>query len=237
MTIEEAYNILNTIPANSKLSSLFTDAQMQNILIDKGQGGKLIEQIILGLSPSTTKLDFTNGELKTHGCYEDLVPKESCAICQINSIFDDLIDPNFKPENFYAFQKIQHFLNIGIGKYKRGNNGRVNPNYGDWTFGYLQDVNEENPMYNSFYTRVREEFIEIANSVREQVLNGKNLSSTTAVNKYIQIRTKGANSTSGAIFSTTLNRFVSSKSYAFYFTSTGLKALDAIRKESETNAT
>ena len=66
MRLEEACNRFNEL-AGIRFGDLFSPADMDMIIINKGKTGQLLE-LSLGMHLSSTNLDFEDGELKTNKC-------------------------------------------------------------------------------------------------------------------------------------------------------------------------
>ncbi|MBR3256492.1 DNA mismatch repair protein MutH, partial [Candidatus Saccharibacteria bacterium] len=66
MKLQEACEKLNKL-AGIKFKDLFSSADMEEIIINKGKTGQLLE-LALGMKLSSADLDFEDGELKTNKC-------------------------------------------------------------------------------------------------------------------------------------------------------------------------
>ena len=114
MKLMEAKNILDKIP-QVPFNQLFSNEQLQNIIVNKGKAGQLLETVVLNLNLSSAHLDFEDGELKSGCFYTDGSPKETIAVCMISSIFDEflytfmpkatLFLPQFFQQLFYALYR------------------------------------------------------------------------------------------------------------------------------------
>lgn len=82
---------------------LYNIEELRDIVIAKGNTGKLLEKII-GLPAGNTLTDFEDGELKTNKCDESGKPLETMFISQISSRFDELLDLEFG--NSWIYEKI-----------------------------------------------------------------------------------------------------------------------------------
>lgn len=71
-----------------------TEEQFNNIVVNKGKTGQILE-LTIGLQLSNTTLDFEDGELKTNKCNKLGIPAETMFITQTASIIDELL--SFKP--------------------------------------------------------------------------------------------------------------------------------------------
>ena len=74
MRLEEACNRFNEL-AGIRFGDLFSPADMEMIIINKGKTGQLLE-LSLGMHLSSTNLDFEDGELKTNKCDAAGNPRE-----------------------------------------------------------------------------------------------------------------------------------------------------------------
>ena len=113
MKLIEAYReieILAYIPFKEYL----TEEQFNNIVINKGKTGQILEHTI-GLQLSNTTLDFEDGELKTNKCNQLGIPSETMFITQTASIIDELLScKTFEETKLY--KKINRMLYVRINK-------------------------------------------------------------------------------------------------------------------------
>ena len=113
MLLNDAKKILDNI-INIPFRDFMTKEQLENIIINKGKAGQLLE-IALGLTNSSCTLDFEDGELKTNKCNFKGEPLETIFITQVSSSIDDLItEKNFYDTNLY--KKISNILYVPICK-------------------------------------------------------------------------------------------------------------------------
>ena len=89
MRLQEACVRFNKL-AGIRFEELFSQNDMNMIIINKGKTGQLLE-LALGMHLSSTNLDFDDGELKTNKCDNAGNPKETVFITQISSVIDELI--------------------------------------------------------------------------------------------------------------------------------------------------
>lgn len=75
-----------------------TEEQFNNIVVNKGKTGQILE-LTIGLQLSNTTLDFEDGELKTNKCNKLGIPAETMFITQTASIIDELL--SFKNDLFF----------------------------------------------------------------------------------------------------------------------------------------
>ena len=91
-----------------------TEEQFNNIVVNKGKTGQILE-LTIGLQLSNTTLDFEDGELKTNKCNKLGIPAETMFITQTASIIDELL--SFKPfEESKLYKKINRMLYVRINK-------------------------------------------------------------------------------------------------------------------------
>src|SRR5574344_1795213 len=109
MKLAEANEKLNLL-SGKPFGELFSSEQIENIIINKGKTGQLLE-LALGMHLSSTNLDFEDGELKTNKCDKSGKPLETVFITQILSVIDDLISK--KPfEETHLYEKIDNILYV-----------------------------------------------------------------------------------------------------------------------------
>lgn len=222
ITLEEGLQIINQIP-NRPFEELFNKEQLSTIRLNKGRTGQLLETVILLLKLSNTHLDFSNGELKTNKCKADGSPDETVAVCQISSLFDNMIDiNNYNYTHNYIMDKLANMI------YLRADKSDSNPN--KWKFLPPIHVSRNNLKYSKWYEKVEEDLRFICNNMKIACEKGEQISSTRGSGHYIQIRTKDSKPYHG-IYSQTYKRFVSDKNYAIYITTDGLKELIKIFME------
>ena len=94
---EEKIKKLSDIP----FSKLFSEDDIQSIIINKGKTGQLLE-LALGKKLDSSNLDFDDGELKTNKCDAYGEPKETVFVTQISSIIDELLtEKTFEETHLY----------------------------------------------------------------------------------------------------------------------------------------
>ena len=226
MKLMEAKNILDKIP-QVPFNQLFSNEQLQNIIVNKGKTGQLLETVVLNLNLSSAHLDFEDGELKSGCFYTDGSPKETIAVCMISSIFDELIRTDIDYESSYPYQKMSNMIIAAIGKYKRGQSSRVLPPQ-DWSILKTVHVDFSNDKYKNFSAQIVEDLKNIFTTVRQDIEAGKNLSTTNG--KYIQIRTKDSGG-NHPIYSKSADRYVSHCNYAIYIMKDGINEILKIEGE------
>jgi len=215
MTVQEGLEIIKQIP-NKPFKMIFQKQDLSDIIKNKGKTGQLIEAVILKLHLSNKHLDFTDGELKTNKSKADGTPAETVAVCQIASLFDNMIDENFDYNNNYIIEKLSNMI------YVRADKSSKNPE--DWKFLPPQHVTITNSKYTEWYKKLKNDLFEICTVIKQICDSGKMLHSTKGPGHYIQIRTKDSNPYH-PIFSKKYNRFISDKNFAIYITTEGLKEL------------
>ena len=89
MKLIEAYREIEKL-AYIPFKEYLTEEQFNNIVINKGKTGQILEHTI-GLQLSNTTLDFEDGELKTNKCNQLGIPSETMFITQTASIIDELL--------------------------------------------------------------------------------------------------------------------------------------------------
>ena len=104
MTVQEGLKIIKQIP-NKPFKVIFQGQDLSDIIKNKGKTGQLMEAIILKLKLSSKHLDFTDGELKTNKSKANGTPDETMAVCQISSLFDNMLDDNFNLDDNYIIEK------------------------------------------------------------------------------------------------------------------------------------
>ena len=113
MRLEEACNRFNNL-AGIRFGDLFSPADMNMIIVNKGKTGQLLE-LSLGMNLSSSNLDFDDGELKTNKCDAAGNPRETVFITQISSVIDELIQE--RPfEQTHLYEKISNILYVPVCK-------------------------------------------------------------------------------------------------------------------------
>ncbi len=215
MTVQEGLTIIKQIP-NQPFKTIFNNQDLSDIIKNKGKTGQLMETIILKLGLSSKHLDFVDGELKTNKSKANGIPDETVAVCQISSLFDNMLDDNFNFDNNYIIDKIKNMIYVRVDKSSK------NPE--EWKFFPPQHVTITDNKYSNWYKKVKNDLIEICTIMKQTCDSGNMLHSTKGPGHYIQIRTKDSNPYH-PIFSKKYNRFISDKNFAIYITIEGLKEL------------
>ncbi len=217
MKLKEAIPKIEKI-VNIHFKDLYTIDELRDIIIAKGNTGKLLEKII-GLPAGNTLRDFEDGELKTNKCDETGKPLETMFISQISNRFDELLNKELEFKDSWIYQKIQRLLYVPVVKVDK------DPN--NWYF--LKTVFVDIAKNHEIYQQLKLDF----NLIKEKVINDVNSGDRfihTSSGKYIQIRTKDAKPYN-PIYSELLNREVSNKNFAFYFKKDFIKKINPITNE------
>lgn len=191
--------------ANIPFKEYFTEEQFNNIVINKGKTGQILE-LTIGLPLSNATLDFEDGELKTNKCDKHGQPSETMAITEISSIIDELLTCKTFTES-KLYKKIQHLLYVPIIK---------DGNPREWRFLSPIQVNLSLPKYQKLAQQLCTDYYDICDKMNDQLSQSNTATLHTASGKFIQIRTKDSKPYH-PIYSNVYNRKVSDKRRAFYF--------------------
>jgi DNA mismatch repair protein MutH len=190
-----------------------TEEQFNNIVVNKGKTGQILE-LTIGLQLSNTTLDFEDGELKTNKCNKLGIPAETMFITQTASIIDELL--SFKLfEESKLYKKINRMLYVRINKEGAPEN---------WMFLPPILVDLSLPKYAELAAQLKFDYIDICEILNDQLCLSPDAMLHTANGKYIQIRTKDS-IPYHTIYSRKYDRIVSDKNRAFYFKIPCLKYL------------
>ncbi len=204
MKLAEASVKLNKL-SHIPFGELFSSAQIENIIINKGKAGQLLE-LALGMNLSSKNMDFEDGELKTNKCDKTGKPLETVFITQILSIIDDLIKE--KPfEETHLYEKIDNILYVPVCK------------IGDpreWMFMPSIHIDLTKPSFSSLREIWREDYYSICRQLKQHIETSPDGFIHTSNGKHIQVRSKDSKPYS-PIYSSVYNRAVSNKNHAFYF--------------------
>jgi DNA mismatch repair protein MutH len=182
--------------------------------INKGSAGQILEQAI-GLNLSTDLMDFSDGELKTNKFLRGK-PAETLAITQVGHTLPDIVNDS-KWENCLVKMKINSFIFLPV--HKDSNDP------GEWVYGVAKHFDARK--FPREYDQVESDYLEIAQKIRDTILNKKELHTINGTNKFLQIRTKDSKDP-------TTHRYhpirwegevLSDKNYAFYFRPQFLNAI------------
>lgn len=208
MYLTDTYNILPTLYFR-KFSELKRQENLDNFLINKGNTGQFLEQL-LGLPNGSSLTDFVDGELKTNKSDSSGKPLETMFITQISKDFDQLFFTPFDINTNRLFTKISNLLYLPVCK--------VDTNPENWYFlpAYHIDVLNNKKLL----TQLQNDFEVIKQKILYDLEYSTDGYIHTSNGKYIQIRSKDTKRTNGQynpIYSQYLQRMVSNKNHAFYF--------------------
>ena len=204
MRLEDANKLFNEI-AGIRFGKLFTPSQLQDIIINKGRTGQLLE-MALGLQLSSTNLDFDDGELKTNKCDSVGNPLETVFVTQISSIIDELLGET-PFERTRLFQKISNILYVPVCK-----EGAPET----WMFLRSIHVNTLEKPFASLLPVWKNDYNSICKQLRNHIEHWQDGFIHTSNGTHLQIRSKDAQPYH-AIYSDIYGRNVSNKNHAFYF--------------------
>lgn len=188
---------------NIKFSNLFQNDELKDIIVAKGNTGKLLEKII-GLPAGNTLQDFDDGELKTNKARADGSPLETMFISQISKRVDELLN-NIDFKDSWIYSKISRLIYVPVVKESS------NPN--DWYF--LPHCYVEINIGSEIYNQLNKDFENICQKMQDDIENGDGYLHTSS-GVFIQIRTKDA-MPYNPIYSNKYGRIISDKNFAFYF--------------------
>ncbi len=204
MKLNEAKRKLDNL-INRPFGELFSDEDMNSIIINKGKSGQLLE-LALGLHLSNTNLDFDDGELKTNKCDIFGKPRETIFITQIGSIIDELIERKTFEET-HLYSKIKNMLYVPVCKDGSPNN---------WKFLQNIHINLGLQKYKELSLKLKTDYYSICDQLKNYIENSPDGFIHTSSGNLIQIRSKDSKPYH-PIFSQVYNRNISNKNHAFYF--------------------
>lgn len=204
MRLEEACNRFNDL-ARIPFGDLFSPADMNMIIINKGKTGQLLE-LSLGMSLSSSNLDFDDGELKTNKCDAAGNPRETIFITQISSIIDELIQE--RPfEETHLYEKISNILYVPVCKDGDPKN---------WMFLPCIHIDLASPRFSELRNIWRSDYYSICRQLKHHIETSPDGFIHTSNGQHIQVRSKDSKPYH-PIYSSTYGRNVSDKNHAFYF--------------------
>ena len=204
MRLEEACNRFNRL-AGIRFGDLFSPADMNMIIINKGKTGQLLE-LSLGMNLSSTNLDFDDGELKTNKCDAAGNPRETVFITQISSVIDELIQE--RPfEQTHLYEKISNILYVPVCKDGDPKN---------WMFLPSIHIDLASPRFSELRNTWREDYYSICRQLKRHIETSPDGFIHTSNGQHIQVRSKDSKPYH-PIYSSTYGRYVSDKNHAFYF--------------------
>ncbi len=174
--------------------------------INKGEFGQLLE-IVLGIPNGNSLKDLSNGELKSNKSKIEqgqIIPMETMAISQIGNSIDTLIS-SATFSNSWVYEKIKRIIYVPAIKYENGSD--ISPR--DWyiTKAYDISINEG----SSLYDILEKDF----NLIKNTIIEDEKIHTVTGT--FMQIRSKDSQPYK-PIYSNIMNKEMSNKQYAFYFT-------------------
>lgn len=204
MKLEEARRRLNDL-SEIRFEWLFSDEEINKIIINKGKTGQLLE-LALGMRLSNTNRDFEDGELKTNKCDAQGKPLETVFITQISSIIDDLILQ--RPfEDSHLYEKISNMLYVPVCK-------QGHPN--EWMFLPSIHVDLTLERFEQLETIWRDDYYSICEQLKTYIKTSRDKFIHTSNGRHIQVRSKDSKPYH-PIYSKIYQRNVSNKNHAFYF--------------------
>ena len=204
MILEEACNRFNDL-AGIRFGDLFSPADMNMIIINKGKTGQLLE-LSLGMNLSSSTLDFDDGELKTNKCDAAGNPRETVFITQISSVIDELIQE--RPfEQTHLYKKISNILYVPVCKDGDPKN---------WMFLPSIHIDLASPRFSELRNIWRSDYYSICRQLKHHIETSPDGFIHTSNGQHIQVRSKDSKPYH-PIYSSTYGRYVSDKNHAFYF--------------------
>lgn len=204
MRLEEACNRFNRL-AGIRFGDLFSPADMNMIIINKGKTGQLLE-LSLGMNLSSTNLDFDDGELKTNKCDAAGNPRETVFITQISSVIDELIQES-PFEQTHLYEKISNILYVPVCKDGDPKN---------WMFLPSIHIDLASPRFSELRNIWRNDYYSICRQLKRHIETSPDGFIHTSNGQHIQVRSKDSKPYH-PIYSSAYGRYVSDKNHAFYF--------------------
>ena len=182
-----------------------TEEQFNNIVVNKGKTGQILE-LTIGLQLSNTTLDFEDGELKTNKCDRSGKPLETMFITQTASIIDELLSKR-RFQDTKLYKKFQRLLYVPISK---------DDSPADWMYLAPIQVDLSLPKYYELAQQLEADYYNICDQLNQQLSESSRATLHTASGEFIQISTKDSKPYH-PIYSHKYGRYVSNKNHAFYF--------------------
>lgn len=204
MKLNIAEQRLNSI-ANIKFKQLFSEEELESIIINKGRTGQLLE-LALGMKLSNTNRDFEDGELKTNKCDENGKPLETIFITQINSMMDNLLQ-NKLFEDTSLYEKIDNILYVPVCKVGAPS---------EWFFLESIHIDLNENRFAHVKEQLRDDYYKICQLLRDGIETSEDGFIHTSNGKFTQVRSKDSKPYH-PIYSELYGREVSNKNHAFYF--------------------
>ncbi len=207
MKIIKAYEKLNQL-AGVEFGKLFRAEQLENIRVNKGKTGQLLE-LALGLPLSSRSLDFEDGELKTNKCDRMGNSTETIFITQISSFIDDML--SFRPfEETPLYEKTKSMLYVPVCK-------EGEPE--QWKFFPCIFIDIRDPRYRRLAAVWKKDYEIICRKIKKDIEDqGRGIH--TVSGQHLQVRCKDWKDKKGEyhpIYSSRYRRVVADKNHAFYF--------------------
>ena len=190
---------------NIPFSELFTEADFETIIKNKGKTGQLLE-LALGKKLDSFNIDFEDGELKSNKCDRNGKPLETVFITQIASVIDELLEERPFQET-HLYEKISNMLYVPVCK-------EGNPR--DWMFLDAIHIDLSKPEYSEFLDIWEEDYYSICRQLKEHIETSSDGYIHTSNGTHIQVRSKDSKPYH-PIYSHKYGRYVSNKNHAFYF--------------------
>lgn len=204
MKLEEANVKLNKL-SRVRFGDLFSDEDMNTIILNKGKTGQLLE-LSLGMNLSNRNLDFEDGELKTNKCDANGKPIETIFITQISSVIDELIQEKTFEET-HLYEKIRNILYVPVCKVGEPK---------DWMFLPSIHIDLREPKFAELKDIWKEDYYSICKQLKSHIENSEDGFIHTSNGLHIQVRSKDSKPYH-PIYSDIYKRYVSNKNHAFYF--------------------
>lgn len=179
--------------------------------INKGEFGQILE-IALGIPNGNSLKDLSNGELKSNKSKIEngkIIPMETMAISQIGTSVDSLLT-TATFSNSWVYEKIKRIIYVPAIKYENG--AEISPK--DWYITKAYDISISEDFY--LYKTLEKDF----NLIKNTIIEDKRIHTVTG--EFMQIRSKDSQPYK-PIYSNILNKEMSNKQYAFYFTKNFMK--------------
>ena len=164
---------------NIPFSELFTEADFETIIKNKGKTGQLLE-LALGKKLDSFNIDFEDGELKSNKCDRNGKPLETVFITQIASVIDELLEERPFQET-HLYEKISNMLYVPVCK-------EGNPR--DWMFLDAIHIDLSRPEYSEFLDIWEDDYYSICRQLKEHIETSSDGYIHTSNGTHIQVRSK-----------------------------------------------
>ena len=162
---------------NIPFSELFTEADFETIIKNKGKTGQLLE-LALGKKLDSFNIDFEDGELKSNKCDRNGKPLETVFITQIASVIDELLEERPFQET-HLYEKISNMLYVPVCK-------EGNPR--DWMFLDAIHIDLSKPEYSEFLDIWEDDYYSICRQLKEHIETSPDGYIHTSNGTHIQVR-------------------------------------------------